>query len=431
MSEQTTPDQRRSFVEQHRDGRSYRRIAETAHVSPMCVRYWCRRLVRGRPAKTAYRRRPGGILQSFHPSVRYVVLRLRLEHPCWGPHVIRVHLPQRPSLLGLHLPCAASIGYYLHQWPEFRRPLRPCPPAPQPNAATHVHEVWQIDYKMAIPTVDGKLINLVDLRDPVGAAIIGCFSHIAGEKDQRCRYLTWPQVRHDVRVCLARWGTLPDRIQTDNEAVFIGKPHSNFPSAFVLWMKGLGIDHVAIRPGCPTDNAEVERQHRTVYEYSLAGCTTPAAGLQLVLDQGLHDLNQEMPSQAQGCHGQPPLTAHPQLLQPRRPFSAEQELAHFDLALVDAYLATFTWLRKVGKKGQVNLGGRQEKYMVGKTYAGQQVVARFDPAGRQIVFSDRESKEIRRYPCRGLGISELTGLDTWPEDLGVQQPRLPLDFSPG
>lgn len=183
---------------------------------------------------------------------------------------------------------------------------------------------------MAIPTADGKLINLVDLRDPVGAAIIGCFSHVAGEKEQRCRYLTWPQVRHDVRVCLARWGTLPDRIQTDNEAVFIGKPHSNFPSPFVLWTKGLGIDHVAIRPRHPTDNAEVERQHRTVYEYSLVGCTTPAAGLQPVLDQGLHDLNQKVPSQAQGCHGQPPLTAHPQLLQPRRPFAAELELAHFD-----------------------------------------------------------------------------------------------------
>lgn len=83
MSEQTTPDQRRSFFEQHHAGRSYRQIAEAAHVSPMCVRYWYRRLRNGKPAKTTYHRGPAGSLHSFDPMIRYVVLRLRLEHPGW------------------------------------------------------------------------------------------------------------------------------------------------------------------------------------------------------------------------------------------------------------------------------------------------------------------------------------------------------------
>lgn len=431
MSEQTTPEQRRSFFEQHRDGKSYHQIADAARMSVMCVRYWCRRLRDGKADHSTYKRRPSGLLQSFHPMIRYVVLRMRLEHPRWGPQAIRLHLGKRPSLAGLRVPSVASIGYYLHQWPTFRRPLRLRTPTPQPNAPTQVHEEWQIDYKMAIPTADGHLVNLVDIRDPVGAAVIGSFVHLAGESSQRCRYLTFPQLRRDLRLCFARWQTLPDRIQTDNEAVFIGKPHSNFPSPFVLWLTGLGIAHVGIRPGRPTDNAEVERQHRTVNDYSLVGCTTNAATLQTVLDQSLHELNQEVPSRAHGCHGQPPLHAHPELLQPRRPFSADLELDYFALARVDAYMATFTWPRKVGKKGQINLGSRQHKYSVGQAYAGQQVIARFDSTDRHMVFYDSHGTEIRRRPCRALSITALTGLDTWPDGVGTQQPRLPLDFTQG
>lgn len=431
MFERTTPEQRRSFWEQHKGGTTYRQIAEAAHVSVMCVRYWCRRLEKGKPAETTYVRRPRGLLQTFHPLVRYVLLRLRLEHPRWGPSRLRHHLGKRLSLAGQRLPSMASIGYYLHQWPKFRRPQRSRKDAPQPDAPTEVHEEWQIDYKMAIPVGGDRLVHLLDIRDPVGAAVIGTFRHAAGQNGHRPRRLTFPEIRRDLRVCFARWQTLPDRIRTDNEAVFIGRPHTNFPSPFILWLLGLGISHVGIRPGKPTDNADVERQHRTVNDYALVGCTKIGDDLQETLDQSAHEINYELPSRAHGCHGRPPVQAHPELLHPRRPFSADMELASFDLKRVHAYLATFRWPRKVGKKGQVNLGGYHCKYGVGQQYAGQTVIARFDPTDRQMVFCDTQGQELRRRPARGIDITALSGLTAWPDGMGVQQLPMPLDLAGG
>ena len=63
----------------------------------------------------------------------------------------------------------------------------------------------------------------------------------------------------------------------------------------------------------------------------------------------------------------------------------------FDLKKVDAYLATFTWERKVGKTGQITLGGRHQRYSIGRAYARRQVLVRFDPTDRHFVFLDPES----------------------------------------
>ena len=74
-------------------------------------------------------------------------------------------------------------------------------------------------------------------------------------------------------------------------------------------------------------------------------------------------ISSKLPSRAEGCGGLPPIAAHPELLQPRRPFQSEHELASFDLKRVDAYLAALTWQRKVGKTGQITLGRRHQYYM--------------------------------------------------------------------
>jgi transposase InsO family protein len=431
MPEQTTPDQRRSFFADHAAGLSYRQIADSAHVSAMCVRYWCRRLAKGQRPETVYARRPAGLLHSFPAVLRYVLLRLRLEHPHWGPSRLRYHLGKRPSLAGQRLPSCASIGYYLHQWPRFRRPVRVRIHAPAPMSPTMVHEEWQVDYKMGIPTADGCLVNRLDIRDPVGAAAIGAFEHPGGTVGHRPHRLTVSQVRRDLRLCFAAWQTLPQRIRTDNEGVFSGQPGNDFPSQFSLWLRGLGIAHHTIRPGRPTDQAPVERLHRTIDDYCATSRQATSAERQARLDEALHELNQELPSRAHGCHGRPPLCAHPDLLQPCRPFTAIMEVAQFDLQRVDRYLATLTWTRKVGQKGQVKLGGTTHRYIVGHKYAGQRVRVRFDPQDRSFVFYGRAGNELRRSPCRWLDIDDLVGAEPWPDGPGIQQLCLPLDLTPG
>lgn len=426
MAKQTTPAQRRDFYNRHLAGETYQEIAASEGVYWGCVRYWCRRQRDGGDCQSRYHRESKGVLSRFDPKIRYCVLRLRLEHPRWGPNRIRAKLKKRPSLRGLRLPSESSIGRYLHQWPRFRRRRKQTGNRQRPQQPTEVHQRWQIDFKMSIALGNGSQVNLHTIRDPVGEACIGAFVFPAGKVGKRVQ-VTAERARASLRAAFARWHTLPDEVQTDGEPVLIGQPQDTFPSDFTLWLKGLGIEHLVIRSGKPTDNAEVERCHRTVNDYAIVGNEkADPAQLQAILDESLYELNHELASRAEGCGGLPPVVAHPELLQPRHPFQSEHELAHFDLKRVDAYLSTFTWERKVWKTGQISIVNR--RYCVGRSYARRQVLVRFDPADRNFVFYDIDhpEDEIRRRPAKGLDIVDLTGLAPWPIGIGPQQLPLPL-----
>jgi hypothetical protein len=330
------------------------------------------------------------------------------------------------------LPSEASIGRYLHHWSRFRRPPKQRVKRPRPKEPTAVHQSWQIDFKLAIPLHDGCCVNLHTVRDPVGEVCIGAFVFSAGKAGRKPHNPQLEDVRASLRACFAHWQTLPDEIQSDGDSVLVGNHHQPFPTVFTLWLKGLDVEHRVTRPGRPTDNAEVERCHRTVHDYAIVGHEQASAlQLQQILDQAVYELNFELPSRAEGCHGRPPITAHPELLQPRRPFQPERELALFDLKRVDAYLAGFTWQRTVGKTGQIEVG--RHRYSVGRAHARGTVLIRFDPADRHFVFShvDDPEAEIRRRPAKGLDVADLTGLAEWPVGLGIQQLPLPLFISEG
>ena len=429
MSVRTSADQRRKFYVLHQDGHTYEEISERFGVSKECVRYWCRRQRDGKSCETHYHRASPGLLQHFEPKVRYCILRLRLEHPRWGPNRLRLRLKLWPSLRGLSLPSEASIGRYLHQWQQFCRKRKKKSIRQHTQAPTVVHQRWQVDFKVGIRLKSGERLHLHTVRDPVGEAYIGDFVFGIGKRQRRVRM---EEVRAVLRSCFARWGTLPDEIQTDGETVLVNPHQDGFPSAFTLWLKGLGIEHLVIRN--VTSNAAVERCHRTVNDYALVGNEDQMpAELQRILDRSTYELNFELPSRAKGCAGQPPVVAHPDLLQPRRPFQPEQELALFDLQRVDAYLATFTWRRVVDKNGRISLGMERRRYSVGRAYARCEVIVRFDPTNRHFVFSEPSvtGSIIRQLPAKGLEVSDLTGFAAWPTGPGAQQLLLPLFLTKG
>jgi hypothetical protein len=435
MADQTTPEQRREFYERHLRGETYQEIADSAGVSRECVRKWCRRQRDGGDTQTRYRREPAGLLGSFVAMVRYVILRLRLEHPRWGPSRIRIGLTKRPSLKGMRLPSEASIGRYLHRWERFRRKRAQQPQRERPQGVTEVHQCYQLDFKLQIEIDRGhSLVNLFTLYDPVGTGCMGANVFPAGQVGHKAKRPSHAQVQAFLRSCFAHWQTLPDRIQTDGEASLTGQPQDNWPSTFTLWLVGLGIQHVVTRPGRPTDNAAVERCHRTINDYAIVGHERADMDkMQQILNDAVYEMNFILPSRAKGCEGRAPVTAHPQLLQPRHPFQPEHELALFDLDRVDAYLVGFTWRRKVGKTGQITMVRQHGYYTVGRAYARRYVLVRFDPSDRHFVFYDEQAPnvEIGRRPAKDLEVADLTGLDTWPTGLGVQQLPLPLFASQG
>jgi transposase InsO family protein len=440
MRKHTKPDQRQEFYEAHRGGETYQEISERYGVSKECIRYWCRRQRDGKSCESVYHRKPTGTLNSFAPLVRYGILRLRLEHPRWGPERICFGLEKRGSLQGLKLPSPASIGRYLHQWPRFRRKPKKKVEDRRPYPPTQVHQRWQLDFKVDMVMQDGTTVDLHTVRDPVGEVCIGAVIHVAERAHTRTKRVPMEDARSTLRRCFDFWGTLPDELQTDGEPTLVVRTQDAFPSTFTLWLSGLGIQHLVIRSGTPTDNAEVERCHRTVNDYAIVGhekCLV--SKLQSILDDAVLELAFDLPSRAQGCAGRTPLEAHPESLESRHPFRAERELTLFDLKRVDAFLSSFTWTRKVGKNGQICIGGNHEYYSVGRAYAGQQVVVRFDPTVRNFVFylpkpeqeNPTQQQEIGRRPARNLAVEDLTGLATWPAGLLPQQLPLPLCFVEG
>ena len=425
MGEQTTCKQRSMFYQRHCQGETYEEIARAMGVSRECVRYWCRRQRAGLGVQSQYHRKPTGLLSRFSPIVRYVILRLRVEHPRWGTSRIRHTALQRHSLRGLHIPSTAQIGRYLHQWVRFRRKPSQRIERERPRQPERVHECWQMDFKIGIVLHNGRQVNLHTVRDPFGAACIGAVVYDAGKAGQRPRQITPEQARTTLRRCFAFWNTVPERLQTDNQTGLAAARQSNdFPTGFTLWLVGLGIQHIFIRSGHPTDNAEVERCHRTLTDYAIIGKQDlPQPLLQRWLDLSVHQLNFELPSQAHACHGKSPVEAHPELLQPSRWFHPEQEVANFDLQRIYTYLAGLTWERTVSKVGRIDLGGF--RYGVSSRFSGKRLAIRFDPASCEFAVYDGQTL-IRRHPARGLSIEDLTGLGTLTSSLGPQQLPLPL-----
>ncbi len=431
MNAKTTPEQRRRFYERHLSGETYAEIAEDYGVSLECVRYWCRRQRDGGDCVTHSGRRPTGILSDFDPRVRFALLRIRLTNPRHGPAVLRWQLTQESQLRYQRLPSRTQIGRYLHQWSRFRRHARRVPPAKvrTPEPAQRLFQRWQFDFKLGIALVDGSQVNLHTLYDPVGAVCIAAVVTPAGKVGRQPAHVKLREAQATLRAGFARWHTLPEEVQTDREPVYIGSTDRDFPGALTLWLIGLGIQHVLSRPAKPTDNAFVERCHQTIHNYAMVQAQPDClAAFQQALDVAVDELASALPSRAGDCAGQPPLVAHPALLQPTRPFSPEQELQRFDLERVDAYLAQWSGRRTVSATGQVCIGGWHQYYSVGRAYAHHQVLVCFDPSDRHFVFFQTQPPyaEIGRRPARHLEAADLIGLDTPGVTVGPQQLELPL-----
>jgi hypothetical protein len=240
-----------------------------------------------------------------------------------------------------------------------------------------VHEIWQLDSQEGIKLHDEEVVTMCNVRDEVSGALIASQT-VTVTTPRRWRKLKLEEVQAILRTAFSEWQTLPDALLTDNELGLAGSSNGDYPGRLTLWLSGLGITHLRIRPGCPKDQAHVERTHLTLDNFAFDEASlADQATLQHTLDDERYQYNHLFPARATGCAGRPPLVAYPYLLQPRRPYQRQDELSLFSLQRVADYLATFTFERKVNSSGQISLG--RQFYSVGRPYAGQTVVARFDP----------------------------------------------------
>lgn len=408
-------------------GRTLAQLAAEIGCSLECARKWWRvGRDKGLEGLRAPRRGRGstGTLSHFDPRVAEKALRHKRRHRGWGAKRVLVELENDPELAGLQLPGRSRLSHFFKErCPECvatrkRRVARP----PRPPDATGVHEVWQLDSQEAIRLHNEEIATVCNIRDPVGAAMIASRA-FSVRTERHWRKLEWTEVRVVLRGAFTEWQTLPDSVLTDNELGLAGGPNDPYPGRLTLWLVGLGVKHRFIRPGCPTDQPHIERNHRTLDNFALDDeALSGLEQLQQALDRERKVHNQLFPSLASDCAGHAPLVAHPELLAPRRYYQPELELALFDLQRVYDYLATFTFERKVSSSAQVSLG--RQMYSLGKKLVREQgvetVLARFDAHHGEWVFYTKAGKELARRPPKGLDVRDLTGLD--PSYVSVTQP---------
>jgi len=408
-------------------------IAAELQCSPDCVIKWWKRFRRdGAPGLHA---RPfgspkKGVLAHFAPSVVQAALALKQSYPRWGPNRVLVELRARPELQEFPLPSRSRLAaFFKVRCPECvarhkARPPKPAAPPPSPG----VHVIWGLDSQEGIRLQDGGIATVCNIRDPVAAAMIASRA-FSVRTAKHWRKLDWTEVRQVIRTGATEWQTLPDAFLTDNELSLAGGPNDPFPGLLTLWLVGLGVQHLRIRPHCATDQPQIERNHRTLDGLAMnAGDLVNLDTLQQALDRERQVYNTAFPVRASDCAGRPPLTVHPELRWPHRPYDPNVELALFALQRVYDYLATFTFERKVNSVGQVSLGS--QVYSVGKRWAGHTVTVQFDPAQAAWVFyeagspAEQAPPEIARRAPKGLDVKTLTGLE--PQE---QAPARPIQLS--
>jgi transposase InsO family protein len=406
------------------NGKTIAAMAQAVGCSWGCARKWWRiGRDQGQAALRAARRGRGsrGVLSRFDLSVRVQAVVLKQAHPKWGADRVKVELSQDPAYRGQPLPSRSRLATYFKQvCPEKVAGRTPRPPAPlPPRPVQGVHVVWQLDSQENIGLGNGEIATICNIHDPFSGAMIA--SRAFSVKTHRgWRKLDWTEIRQVLRAAFEEWGTLPDGVQTDNELALAGAPQEPYPGRLTLWLVGLGIRHRLIRPGHPTDQPHIERNHRSLDDFALNDeALRDLPHLQAALDYERSQYNHHFPAHAGNCQGQPPLVAHPELLQPHRPFRSGQEAVLFQLQWVYDYLASFTFARKINGASQVHLGG--QPYYLKRRWVralpSREIHVHLDAEHQEwlfLVHPDQPEVSFARLPLKLLDRRTLTDLDPLP-----------------
>jgi hypothetical protein len=196
------------------------------------------------------------------------------------------------------------------------------------------------------------------------------------------------------RRAFARWG-LPDRVRVDNGYPW-GTPR-DLPSELALWLIGLGVEPIWNPAGQPTCNPKVERCNGLTQQWGELHRCADGAEAAAVLAEVARIQREEYPAIRRRTR----LEAFPRLVVPRRAYAPADEGAMWDLSRVDAFLARGCWRRRVDCNGRISIYGHGRS--VGRAWAHQEVVLRFEASSRRWMVSGRDGELIEQLP-----VSELT-----------------------
>ena len=234
-----------ALVEQakKRSGWPVRQTLRALEIAPATYHRWCRTRVQGAPRA----RSPAGSMYELLGSEREAIINYALQHP----EVRHRELAWKMLDEGVVAVSASSVYRVLREahlvcgWkprPKVKGSGREKPP-------TRPDQKWQTDIKYV--RVGARNYYLLSFMDVYSRYIV------------HHELLTWMDGQSVSVEAAAAIATLaaevrPD-IQSDHGSGFIARE-------FAETLAESGVGHTKIRPHTPTDNAEIERYHRTIGE---------------------------------------------------------------------------------------------------------------------------------------------------------------------
>jgi putative transposase len=216
------------------------------------------------------------------------IVRLRREHPTWGPKKLRARL----EVLGtcMPLPAVSTMGAVLkrHGLVRPRRRRAHCPrELTGLTAGERPNDVWCVDFKGDFVLGDRTKCYPLTITDFESRYLIACIA-LPSTNDALVR---------EMFMRVFREFGLPEYIRSDNGVPFSSTGIGGLTGLSIAWIK-LGITPERIAAGHPEQNGRHERMHKTLKAEATLPPQHDLAAQQRVFDRFRYIYNDLRPHEA-------------------------------------------------------------------------------------------------------------------------------------
>jgi transposase InsO family protein len=283
-------DERKRFIEEwKKDEEDFAELCRRCGITRQTGYKWTKRYTQdGEKGLEELSRAPQHCPHAMSEAVAEAIVKLRQQHPRWGPRKLLPYLEKRQPQL--QWPVASSIGALLDRegLTHPRRPRRRTPSYSEPLAhAQAANQVWCADFKGWFYCGDGQRCDPLTISDAFSRYLLRC--RAVPKTDGAEAKAVFEAVFHE-------YG-LPEAIRTDNGPPFASKAPAGLSRLSMWWLR-LGIRHERIQPGHPEQNGRHERMHQTLKQETASPPQGNLRRQQQAFQRFQSEYNQERPHEA-------------------------------------------------------------------------------------------------------------------------------------